>query len=60
MILITGGLGFIGSHTTRALLELGESCVLAQRRAADAPELISGELGRRVFAARSMRTCRCR
>ncbi len=49
MILITGGLGFIGSHTTRALLELGESCVLAQRRAADAPELVSGELGRRVF-----------
>lgn len=28
MILITGGLGFIGSHTTRALLDLGESCVL--------------------------------
>ena len=33
MILITGGLGFIGSHTTRALLDLGESCVLVQRRA---------------------------
>ncbi|QUQ65190.1 NAD-dependent epimerase/dehydratase family protein [Kutzneria sp. CA-103260] len=32
MILITGGLGFIGSHTAQALLDLGESCVLAQRR----------------------------
>ncbi|MCK2216459.1 NAD(P)-dependent oxidoreductase [Actinomadura sp. ATCC 31491] len=33
MILITGGLGFIGTHTTRALLDLGESCLLLQRRA---------------------------
>jgi UDP-glucose 4-epimerase len=38
MILLTGGLGFIGTHTTRALLDLGESCVLAQRRpVADPP-----------------------
>jgi UDP-glucose 4-epimerase len=28
MILATGGLGSIGSHTTRALLDLGESVVL--------------------------------
>jgi UDP-glucose 4-epimerase len=35
MILITGGRGFIGSHTTRALLDLGKSCVLVQRRAAE-------------------------
>lgn len=32
MILVTGGLGFIGSHTTQALLDLGEGCVLMQRR----------------------------
>ncbi|MBB5897338.1 NAD-dependent epimerase/dehydratase family protein [Kutzneria kofuensis] len=32
MILITGGLGFIGTHTARALVDLGEPCVLAQRR----------------------------
>jgi UDP-glucose 4-epimerase len=32
MILITGGLGFIGSHTAKALLDMGESCVLVQRR----------------------------
>jgi UDP-glucose 4-epimerase len=32
MILITGGLGFIGSHTVQALLDAGEECVLVQRR----------------------------
>jgi UDP-glucose 4-epimerase len=49
MILITGGLGFIGSHTTQALLDLGESCVLVQRRAAVVPDALAGEVGRRVF-----------
>ncbi|HEY8480226.1 MAG TPA: NAD(P)-dependent oxidoreductase [Spirillospora sp.] len=37
MILITGGLGFIGSHTARALADLGEGSVLVQRRKADPP-----------------------
>ena len=50
MILITGGLGFIGSHTTRALLDLGESCVLVQRRAPLLPADLAGEAGQRVFA----------
>lgn len=50
MILITGGLGFIGSHTTRALLDLGESCVLVQRRAPVLPDDLAGEAGARVFA----------
>ena len=49
MILITGGLGFIGSHTTRALLDLGESCVLVQRRTATLPDAFAEEAGRRVF-----------
>jgi UDP-glucose 4-epimerase len=49
MILITGGLGFIGSHTARALLDLGETCVLVQRRTPSAPGLISAEMGKRVF-----------
>ncbi|MGP3957785.1 NAD-dependent epimerase/dehydratase family protein [Nonomuraea sp. 3N208] len=38
MILITGGLGFIGTHTARALLDLGESCVLVQRRPGTFPD----------------------
>jgi len=37
MILITGGLGFIGSATVQALLDAGEQCVLVQRSHADVP-----------------------
>ncbi|MEV0825320.1 NAD-dependent epimerase/dehydratase family protein [Nonomuraea rubra] len=49
MILITGGLGFIGTHTTRALLDLGESCVLVQRRPAEVPAAFAAEAGERLF-----------
>jgi UDP-glucose 4-epimerase len=49
MILVTGGLGFVGSHTTRALLDAGESCVLVQRRAPVLTEDLAGESGGRVF-----------
>ena len=42
MLLVTGGLGFIGSHTVRALLDLGEGCVLVQRRTAGAPASLAG------------------
>jgi UDP-glucose 4-epimerase len=42
MILVTGGLGFIGSHTVRSLLDLGEGCVLIQRRAAGVPASMAG------------------
>jgi UDP-glucose 4-epimerase len=37
MILITGGLGFIGSHTVQALLDADQECVLVQRSRAEAP-----------------------
>ncbi|MDQ2585177.1 NAD-dependent epimerase/dehydratase family protein [Saccharothrix yanglingensis] len=37
MILVTGGLGFIGSHTVRALTDAGEECVLLQRRTPRVP-----------------------
>lgn len=37
MILVTGGLGFIGSHTVRALTDAGEECVLLQRRTPQIP-----------------------
>lgn len=49
MILITGGLGFIGSHTARALLDLDESCVLVQRRSPVVPAGLVDEFGHRVF-----------
>jgi UDP-glucose 4-epimerase len=49
VILITGGLGFIGSHTARAVLDLGEPCVLVQRRGDPVPSFLAGDAGRRVF-----------
>jgi UDP-glucose 4-epimerase len=49
MILITGGLGFIGLHTARSLLDLGEDVVLTQYRVAREPGFIKDELGKRAF-----------
>ncbi|MGW3433576.1 NAD-dependent epimerase/dehydratase family protein [Streptomyces melanosporofaciens] len=43
MILVTGGLGFIGAHTVRALLDLGEDCVVAQRHTRELPAVLAGE-----------------
>jgi UDP-glucose 4-epimerase len=37
MILVTGGSGFIGSHTVRALHDLGQESVVVQRRSGDVP-----------------------
>jgi UDP-glucose 4-epimerase len=48
MILVTGGLGFIGSHTARALLDLGESCVLTQHRANRPPDFLIDDIGTRA------------
>jgi UDP-glucose 4-epimerase len=48
MILITGGLGSIGSHTARALLDLGESVVLTAHRSTDLPGFLAGEPAGRV------------
>ena len=43
MILITGGLGFIGTHVARALLDLGESCVVTRHRSARRAEFLADE-----------------
>ena len=48
MILITGGLGFIGSHTAQALLDHGESCVLVQRRVPTLPSTWTDGVGDRT------------
>lgn len=48
MILVTGGLGFIGSHTARAVLDLGEDVLIARRRRAEPPDFLTGETGGRV------------
>lgn len=44
MILITGGLGSIGSHTARALLDLGETVVVTAHRSTDVPEFLADEV----------------
>lgn len=49
MILITGGLGFIGLHTAKACLDAGESVVLTRYRSARVPEFLKDEVGKRVF-----------
>ena len=48
MILITGGLGSIGSHTARALLDLGEPVVLTAHRSTGLPDHLAEEPGGRV------------
>jgi len=53
MILVTGGLGFVGSHTTQALIDLGESCVLVQRREPVLPGHLVGQAGQRLFTERA-------
>jgi UDP-glucose 4-epimerase len=48
MFLVTGGLGSIGSHTARALLDLGEPVVLTAHRSSRLPEFLAGEPAGRV------------
>lgn len=48
MILITGGLGSIGSHTARALVDLGESVALTAHRSTQLPDYLADEPDGRV------------
>src|SRR5258708_4310374 len=49
MILITGGLGFIGLHTGSRLRDAGEQVVLKQYRMRREPDFIKSEIGKRAF-----------
>ena len=48
MVLITGGLGFIGLHTARRILDAGEDVVLTRFRAHRRPSFLRAELDGRV------------
>ncbi len=52
MILITGGMGFIGLHTAKAFLDAGESVVLTWNRSYRLPEFLQDEAGKRVLLER--------
>ncbi|GLI01496.1 NAD-dependent epimerase/dehydratase family protein [Phytohabitans aurantiacus] len=42
MILVTGGLGMIGAHTARALVDLGHDVVVTSHRRAEVPSFLAG------------------
>lgn len=44
MILVTGGLGMIGAHTARALLDLGQEVVVTSHRQAEVPSFLAGKV----------------
>ncbi|HLF71232.1 MAG TPA: NAD(P)-dependent oxidoreductase [Dehalococcoidia bacterium] len=46
--LITGGLGFIGLHTARALLDAGQDVVLTQHSVRREPDFLADEWGKRA------------
>jgi nucleoside-diphosphate-sugar epimerase len=52
MILIIGGMGFIGLNTAQRLVEIGEKVVISQHRAHRVPDILRDELDRQVFTAR--------
>lgn len=49
MQFVTGGTGFIGTHVTRAFLDLGESCVITSHRAQRDLSWAKDDIGRRLF-----------
>ncbi len=52
MILITGGMGFIGLHTAKRFLDAGEQVVITQFSTRREPDFIKDEIGKRVFVER--------
>jgi len=51
MILIIGGMGFIGLNTALRLLEVGKRGVISQHSARRVPDVLKGEIGTRVMVA---------
>jgi UDP-glucose 4-epimerase len=49
MLLITGGMGFIGLHTARCFLDAGQDVVLTQFKTRREPDFIRDELGKRAI-----------
>lgn len=48
MILMTGGMGFIGLHTARGFLDAGENVVITRYRTWREPDFLKDEYGKRV------------
>src|SRR5919197_3356027 len=44
MILVTGGLGMIGAHTARALVDLGHGVVVTSHRRTEVPSFLDGKV----------------
>ncbi|HEV7968259.1 MAG TPA: NAD(P)-dependent oxidoreductase [Candidatus Acidoferrales bacterium] len=49
MVLITGGMGFIGLHTARKFLDAGENVVITRFRTWREPSFLKDEFGKRVI-----------
>ncbi|HLO30259.1 MAG TPA: NAD(P)-dependent oxidoreductase [Anaerolineales bacterium] len=53
MILITGGLGFVGSNVARAVREVGEDCILTVHNHARVPGFLKDHIGKHIFLERA-------
>lgn len=51
MLLIIGGMGFIGMHTVRHVLDAGEDVVIGAHSSRREPDLFKDEIGKRVHIA---------